>query len=268
MNHKLDVDMVVIVSDLHAGSSYGLMPDNFTLHGGQVVRPNALQRWLLACWYDFWAWSKIRTRGLKWAFVLDGDAIEGIHHRTTEVISAEAKDHAVAAVKLLEQVAGDADYSFLVEGTECHTSVAEHSIAEKIGAVKCKMGSGHSLHAWPQLALNVNGCCGIIRHHISTTTRPYLEATQLSVQLGVDRIESIRANTPAPRFLVSAHRHQYGHYSDGDAVSVVCPPWQGLTRHGRKVVPAATTRVGGVILDFREAGPDDKPHVMERIYRP
>lgn len=268
MNHKLDVDMVVVVSDPHAGSSYGLMPNPFTTIGGQVIRPNALQRWLLACWHDFWAWSDTRTSGLKWAFVLNGDATEGVHHRTTEVISADTGDHMAAAVELLAPIAERADHTFIVEGTECHTSNLEHAIGDKLGAVKCRMGSGHSLHAWPQLSLNVNGCCGIIRHHISTTTRPYLEATQLSVQLGVDRIESIRAGTPAPRFLVSAHRHQYGHYSDGDAVSVVCPPWQGLTRHGRKVVPAATTRVGGVILDFREAGPDEKPQIMERIYKP
>lgn len=268
MIHKLDVDMVVVMSDIHAGSSYGLMPKRQIVHGGQVITPNALQKWLLACWRDFWEWADITTDGCKWAFVLDGDAIEGMHHCTTEVISADVGDHKAAAIELLAPIAERADAFYMIEGTECHTANIEHSIGKALGAAKCHMGSGHVLDAWPQLAVSVNGCFGIIRHHIGTTTRPYLEATQLGVQLNVDRLECMRAGMPQPKFLVSAHRHQYGDYSDGDAVSVVCPPWQGLTRHGRKVVPAATTRVGGIILDFREAGPDQKPRLMDRIYKP
>lgn len=85
--HNIDADMVVVLSDIHAGSQYGLMPDGFRLHGGQVVRPNAMQRWMLACWRDFWTWADQRTRGHRWAFVLNGDATEGIHHRTTEAQS-------------------------------------------------------------------------------------------------------------------------------------------------------------------------------------
>lgn len=268
MNLKLDIDFAVVVSDLHSGSSYGLMPSSFVTKEGQKIQPNAFQRWLLACWQDFWAFSYATVKGHKWAAIINGDAIEGIHHRSLEIVSPDILDHAQMAVNLLEPVAERADHIVMVEGTECHTNGSEHKIGDKLKAVKCIYGGGQEARAWPQVYLEVNGCEGVIRHHIGTTTRPYLEATQLGVQMNVDRLEAVRSGRPVPSFLISAHRHQYGQFDDGCGVSVVTPPWQGLTRHGRKVVPAARTQVGGVILDFRDAGPDEPPAVLRRIYRP
>ena len=37
------------------------------------------------------------------------------------------------------------------------------------------------------LPLTVNGCLSVFRHHISTTSRVYLEASALSIHLGNDR---------------------------------------------------------------------------------
>lgn len=266
MNPKLslDVDYVVVVSDQHCGSSYGLMPSEYTTHEGQDVRPNVLQKWLLSCWLDFWTFAYRRMGKSKWALILNGDIIEGVHHNSLEVISSEKRDHVGMALDLLTPLMERADYIAVIEGTECHTNNAESDIARAL----CAVPYAKNRHAWPQIDLSVRGCNGIMRHHISTAVRPYLEASALSIQLGSDRVESCRMRRPPPQFLVSAHRHAYGAYDDGDAISVVCPPWQGLTRYGRKVVPAASTRVGGIILDFRAAGPDEPPQLIRRIYRP
>lgn len=260
---ELDVDYVVCVSDTHAGSAYGLLPPSFHLHEGQRVGQNAVQKWLWACWREWWSVVRSTVKGHSWALVINGDCIEGIHHRSVEVISADVGDHKEAALALLREIEGQA-HTVVVEGTECHTANTEHSIARELGAVPY----GPTKPAWPQLDLDVRGCVGIIRHHIGVAIRPYLEASMLSIQLGTERVEAARMGVRPPQFLVSAHRHSYGLYDDGQAVSAVCPPWQALTRHGRKVCPAASTRVGGIMLDFRRAGPDDPPHVIRRIYTP
>ena len=78
----------------------------------------------------------------------------------------------------------------------------------------------------------------------------------------------MRARQAVPQFLVSAHRHRLGGYTDGDAQVVVVPPWQGLTRHGRKVVPHARCHVGGAVLDFRKAGKYDPPRVSFKRFVP
>lgn len=267
MNLKLDVDYVVVVADPHCGSAYGLLPPDFQTHEGQHIRPNKFQEWLWACWLDWWQFARARIgKKSKWAVVLNGDLIEGVHHKTVEVISADSGDHKACAIDVLTPITEWAQDVVVVEGTECHTRNSEHDIARALHARRYD-GAGRQW-AWPQVHLNVRGCNGIIRHHITTAVRPYLEASGLGIQLGADRVEACRLRRPPPQFLVSAHRHCYGAFDDGDAVSVVCPPWQGLTRYGRKVAPAAGTRVGGIILDFRDAGPDEPPQVIRRVYRP
>lgn len=158
----------------------------------------------------------------------------------------------------------------MVEGTECHTLISENSIGESLGAIpyrKTEFGEPGT-YLWPQVNLTVNGCHGYLRHHIGVAIRPYLEASALSIQLGSDRIEAARTHQKIPQFLVSGHRHRFGGYTDGDAQVAVCFPWQGLTRHGRKVVPAAKTVVGGVMLDFTSASEYHPPQLIYRRYIP
>lgn len=253
------IEAVVVVNDTHSGSTFGLCPPDFELIDGNRVRLNAAQKFLHNAWVDVCDELTAYLRETRFVVVFNGDLIEGVHHGTKEVISSDIGDHINAAVELLQPLASKAAQVFVVEGTECHTGNTESGIGKALGAVPV---DGHkNRYAWHRLDLEVHGCRVVFHHHIGVTSRQYLEASALSIYLGNERLEAIRNNEPPPQVLCCAHRHRFGQYSDNNSMCVVGPPWQLLTRHGRKVVPGARTEPGLFVLDWRGKDRGALPHV-------
>src|SRR3972149_5053317 len=42
--------LAVVIADIHAGSTVGLLPPGFVTKEGNEVKQNPLQEWLWACW--------------------------------------------------------------------------------------------------------------------------------------------------------------------------------------------------------------------------
>lgn len=262
------IDALVFLSDIHAASHYSPLPPEYALKCGSTIRPNALQRWYHDCMVDAKSWAESQLRGRSWGLVVNGDAIEGDHHKTTEIVSNDLDDHVGIAVAILAPWADRADKVWMVEGTECHTKGAESSVGSKIGASAYRNPvTGTKSFVWPELAIEVNGCYGIVRHHITTSIRPWTEATGLCTQINSERIEHVRSDHRVPRWAVYSHRHKEGMFSDGHAAVYVLPPWQALTRHGRKVVGHSRfPRPGVLILDFADVESDGMPVARRRMY--
>lgn len=259
------INQAVIISDLHCGSSVALMPPKFKTHNGQTLHQNAVQEWLWDCWLD--AWQDFIPGVVDYeraVLIVNGDLTEGVHHRTTEVVSNEPGDHRNMATHVLAPLAEQFAHTFVVEGTECHTGIMEHSIAASLGATP-DPNTGRP--AWDRLAITIHGCRCVFRHHIGTTSRPYLEASQLSIHLGVERQEAAINKEPIPQVLGCAHRHRYGEFKDASGLAFVTPPWQVLTRYGHKVVSAARCRPGLVVLDWSDCEEGELPETRTKTYR-
>lgn len=243
------IRLLVVVSDLHCGSTYGLLPPDFDTSEGNRVEPNAIQRWLWECWTDATTKWLPRIVGKDaYAIIGNGDLVEGCHHGTKEVISPDEGDHVDAAVRVMERIRGGAEKLVLTEGTECHSKKYEHYIAKALGATK-DPDTGKWAH--PRADITIAGTRTLFQHHVSTTSRPYLEASGMGIALGVEQLEAAKNGERIPTVLGCAHRHRYGEFADASGLCFVTPPWQMLTRHGRKVVPSARTRPGLVVLDWR-----------------
>lgn len=257
--------LVVVLSDLHCGSTQGLLPPSFVTLEGNSVEQNAHQRFLWSCWENAKEFiDQVRGENADpYALVLNGDLIEGNHHHTKEIISPEVGDHKAAAIQVLQPLVHFASKTFVVRGTECHTNNTEVSIADSLGA---ELNPETNNRAFDRLILDVNGTRCVWRHHIGTSVRKSLAATQLSVQLMEERMEAADNGEPMPRVVGFAHRHKYGEYRDGHGIAIVSPPWQLLTRHGHKVVSQARTKPGLYILDFRGKGEGELPEIRKRIY--
>ena len=266
---SLDIDFLICFSDTHCGSVFGLMPPRIELADGNEIRYNEIQRWMWRCWNLAWEWADQVTGGKKTAVACVGDAREGIHHGGNEILTTVGGDHNAIAVECIKPKVNGRRF-LMSEGTECHTHRSESDIGKAFGAIPFKSPArkhgSMGVYSWPQVDLNVRGCGGIIRHHIAVATRPWTEGSGLSAQLGADRIEAARTDRKPPQFIVSGHRHRLGGFWDGDAEIATLPPWQALTRHGRKVVPAARLVVGMVVLDFRHADKHNPPQVLKRRY--
>lgn len=260
---KLPIRILVVLSDIHAGSSKALLPPGFVTLEGMEVAQNAYQRWLWECWQRANAFIDETVGNRPWALVLNGDLIEGIHHGTKEIISPEVADHRRAAMEILRPLAKRATKTFVVKGTECHVNNHEVGIGEELHAVK---DPTTKLHAFDRLTLDVAGVRCVFRHHIPASVRRNLSATQLSITLGEEQLEAANNGEPIPRVVGAAHRHKPGYYQDDNGLCFVSPPWQVLTRHGHKVVSAARTKPGVQILDWTDREDGELPEFKRKYY--
>lgn len=256
-------ELVLVLSDLHVGSTVGLMPPGTTTVNKNEIKPNAIQDFLWASWQDMLGWVEGETAGSNYAIVINGDIIEGDHHGTKEIWGKDTSDHVTAAETLLRPLLSRCSHFFIVQGTECHTNNHEISIGK---ILRAQINPDTNLPAFARLHLTVRGCRCAFRHHIGTSIRAWTGATQLAAVLAEETIQAVNNGEQPPQVVCAAHRHKFGTYSNGRGTVIVSPPWQMLTRHGHKVVPEARTQPGAYLLDWRGLPDGALPKVHERLY--
>ena len=202
--------------------------------------------------------------GRPFPLIINGDAIEGNHHRSKELLHVDEVEHARAAIHTLEFFTEMADSVYVVEGTECHTKGWESYIGRELGAVRTPSGR----YSWPQLLIEIHGSLGSIQHHMPTTGRPHLEASAMSIMTVVGQTESRWARHRVPQWFAGAHRHKKGMWTNWDAMWMVTPAWQTLTRHARKVVPFGKVSPGVLWLDWAGVEVGEVPNVRCFFRRP
>ncbi len=254
--------LLVVVSDLHCGSSVGLMPpDSENLAGNTIgFGTNYHQAWLWECWQDAQKQVAKIAGSDRYAVLVNGDATEGIHHRSPEVVATLIENHCQMAATALRPLTEKAAATFVVRGTECHTHNVETYLAKLIG--------GRDELARDKWHIDIHGCKVDATHHIGATSRAYLEASAMSIILGNARLNSVRAGHPVAQVYLRAHRHCGGVYSDGSGMLAVTGGWQFLTRHGHKVVPDAIPRPSILILDWRGKDKGALPTPHHVFYNP
>jgi hypothetical protein len=251
---------VVVVSDLHCGSSVGLWPDGHeTSTGNKIGLGNNLhQQWLWQCWQDATQRAIAHFKGRGFALVVNGDCIEGRHHGTSEIVAALNHDHSMAAVECLRPLAKAASVTYMTAGTECHVGDWEKMIASELKAQWCG----------DKALIEVNGTLMDVAHHMPTSARAYLEAGAMSISMGNARQNYSRVGHRVPKVFLRGHRHVGGIFSDAAGLFMVSPAWQLLTRYGHKVVGDSICRPGVGILDWAGTTEGDIPAAKIISYEP
>jgi len=259
--------LIVVVSDLHCGSTVGLMPPEFVTEEGNALMQNPLQKWLWDCWLRAQDFAHAVVNGDPYVLVLNGDAVEGIHHGTKQIISPKTKDHMACAEETIESLAEIASQVVLVKGTECHTGSDELTLGKILGGAKDPdTNKRKPQHAFDRLTLDIHGTRCAFSHHIGASLGSYLEATQMSVAINEEHMAAVTNGEPAPTVIVRSHRHRFCYFGNDHSLCVVTPPWQALTRFGYKVVPAARCHPGIVVLDWRESDAGGLPRLHHKTY--
>jgi hypothetical protein len=257
------IRVAVFISDIHAGSTVAVMPPKVTLAEGTEVRQNKLQAWFWERWLDMQVWLDDELGGAPFALILNGDLIEGDHHRTDQIVSRNIGDHLAIAEEVLAPIASRAAKVFITRGTECHVGDAEAALAHKFGAEK-DPETGRQV--FDRLTLDLCGVRTVARHHVTTSSRPWLESNGLGIELAAEQLNAARNGEPIPRILAVAHRHTPGDVQTTEGLCFATPAWQGLTRHGHKVVGSARCKPGAYLLDWRSVPDGQMPIVRRRIY--
>jgi len=250
----------LVCSDLHCGSDVGLLPETVHLEDGQIIGHgnNRLQKWLWQSWQKGLA-DMMKIIG-KDPFILTmtGDLIEGVHHRSDEVVVMKMMEHLRIAEVALGDTIKKATKTYIIRGTECHVHDFETVFAKNFG-----LGKAHDF-----IQYEMNGVLIDARHHMPATGRLHLEASALSIVMANNRSNAIRAGHKPARVFLRGHRHVAGHYSDCESMILVTGAWQGLTRHGKKVVADSISRPSIALLDARKTPIGMLPAVHHIAFNP
>ena len=134
--------IVVCVGDTHCGSTVGLCPpEGLELDDEGMYLPSKAQNWLWNNWEE--AWGKVKSvkrknRKAKLHLILNGDLIDGDHHRTTQIATGLTGVHMRCAMESLRvPLALKPNTIHVLRGTPSHVGRAggsEEGIARALKA--------------------------------------------------------------------------------------------------------------------------------------
>jgi hypothetical protein len=253
---------LVIVSDLHCGCRLGLCPpDGITLDEGGTVGPSDLQRKVWEWWREFWDdFVPHVCHGEPFAVVVNGDAIDGVHHGSVTQISHHLGDQNRLAVKVLEPIVKACEGRYYhIRGTEAHVGKSgqeEERLAAALNAVPNEQGQ----HARWELWARVGRGLVHLSHHIGTTGSMHYESTALMRELTEAYVEAGRWGEEPPDVVVRSHRHRSAEVRvqtrKGFATVVTTPGWQLKTPFVYKIPGGRQSQpqIGGLVV---RCGDDD-----------
>lgn len=241
----------IVVSDMHAASTLGLCPpQGHKLDDGGWYKPSKLQKKVWNIWEDeFWnGWVPKVTKGEPYDLIINGDAIDGDHHRTPTVISTNLHDQFKAAVDCLrpavERCAASGGRYSHIRGTEAHVGPSaqeEERLAQALGAVPDEEGNHSRWDLWKR----VGGALCHFSHHIGTSGSQSYESSALMREMAEAFVESGRWGDEPPQVVARAHRHRCMSITiptdKGYGVVIVTPGWQLKTPYTHRL---AQGRVG------------------------
>ena len=236
---------LAIVGDLHCGSTVGLAPPQFRLDDGQIVQHSPFQARMWAAWMDYW--QAVLAPGAPVVAIINGDLLDGDHHRTAQLFSRSIEQQRRMAVDVLRPIRDSVREMYIIRGTEAHAGGIgqdDESIAQVLGATP--PGSGNA--SWWWLRLAVNGIGFDVAHHGPIGRLPWTRSNSLA-RLGIElELAYYRAGLQPPGWGVRSHNHMYSDSGTGGRVRVVALPcWQGPTAYGHRIAPGGMPDIGGGI---------------------
>jgi hypothetical protein len=227
--------------------------------GAYIASP--FQRLLWANWRAFWdEWVPVVTRGEPYDMCMNGDAIDGVHHRSTHQVSHNIEDQLRIAQAVLQpevnkcRALGGTYYH--IRGTEAHvgqSGIYEEQLAQRLGAKPNEQGQYARWDLWKRVG-GKDGPLVHLLHHVGTTGSAAHEASAVNAELTAEYVEAARWNREPPDYIVRSHRHRSIavdlNSARGYAAAIVTPAWQGRTPFTWKIPGARISepQIGGVLI--------------------
>ena len=256
----VELNNLVIVSDLHCGCQLALCPPKIKLDEGGFYEQSPLQQKLWNFWKIFWKEAVPEfTRKEPYGVLINGDAIEGSHHHSVTQISQNPSDQQKIAEAVLKPIVDGAKMgTWMIRGTEAHVAASasdEERLAKALGAVQSPEGNYTHYEVWKMVGDRLLHAL----HHLGTTGSQAYEATALHKELVEMFVDAARWRRRPPDVMVRSHRHRHiettlatGDDSDntGRAIAVCTPSWQGKTPFSWKVAGGrlSTPQFGGIVV--------------------
>jgi len=223
---------VLVISDLHVGGSYGLMPADFRASTGAVLNLNSGQEYLLECWEHH---IKSLPQTID-ALVINGDLVEGQNYSDEArfLVEVDPSFQARAAAQLLEplldlvpMIDGQKQL-FMTRGSRYHVGRGgntEETVGRMIGAIPGT--DGRYAHSWLHLANLARGVVFDIAHHQSYTIRYRVTPLEREIGFYLERVARQGDIPPDNLVIVRSHTHVgYRRYEEDGRMAVSTPCWK------------------------------------------
>jgi len=221
---------ILVLNDLHVGSSYGLLPPSFMDGQGNVHEQNIGQKYL---WGRFAATlSKLQPQKID-AIVVNGDLIDGLQFKSkgAPLTLHRIEDQREAAVKVLEEVRNTFPKAgwFFVEGTPYH------EVGEQVAQVAFNL-LNKAQDVRRTLTLRIGKA--IVRfHHETSFTGGYTKSGSLEKEIVATWLSEAMQDWEKVHCEVRAHCHYFCYVGRKDRLAIVAPGWQLQTDYTTKNSP-------------------------------
>jgi hypothetical protein len=262
----------IVISDLHCGCQLGLCPPEVKFDSGGGYTQTALQQKLWNWWMEFWEdWVPAVTKGEPYVIIVNGDAIDGVHHRSVTQISHNINDQIKIAYDTLKP---RIDYHMCkgylhVRGTEAHVGSSgqyEEMLAQRLGAIPDSVGNYARWEIWLQMSKALVH----VTHHIGSTSSAAYESTAPYKELVEAYNEAGRWNDKPPDCVVRSHRHRQMEIriptENGYGITCVTPAWQLKTPFTYKLGlgRTSTPQIGGYLV---RCGAEEHIYTRFKVWR-
>ncbi|HET8771056.1 MAG TPA: hypothetical protein VFM71_08730 [Gemmatimonadaceae bacterium] len=249
--------VIAVTSDQHAGSTVALCPPSVPYDDGGAYTASKAQSWVWECWQAYWARVAQVRRELKATLyqVFNGDAVEGAHHGTTQIISGNLNAQAAvwtAAVAI--PLAMKPDKIFGVRGTEAHVGQSANAEERIFDGLRRDhrpvVGDPDTDTAsWWHLRMELQGVLLDFAHHGRTGQREHTRAGAASLHAHDILLSHIKAGHTPPDLCIRSHYHRFNDSHDACPVRVVTiGAWQLKTGFVHKVAADSLADIGGAII--------------------
>ena len=262
--------LVAVTSDHHTNSSIGLCPPEGVMldEGGRYI-PSKAQLWLSEKWTEFHGEVAKLRQSLKanLCYVLNGDAFDGDHHGTSQIITRNEESQAYIAHGVFGVVRDlKPDLTLVTRGTTAH--VGEGAASEEALAKFLKAERDPESRAWSSWhhRLSLHGLHLDFQHHTSIGGLPWTVpggVARLAFRIRWEHLD--RGLTP-PDLAIRSHKHLHADSYDAHKTrAIVTPAWQLKTAFAHKVAPESIADIGGIVVVIQ---PNGTYEVKKYLYLP
>ena len=231
---------VLVVSDLHCGSIFGMLPPNFVGSTDVMIDQNPLQRYLWKCWADLC--KKVNNIPEIVAVVVNGDVVDGTQgaQRGVELNLPIIQDQVLAAEGCLQTLKSSLDPKvdwYAVQGTEYHDARAGQLLDDVARRLGCKkygsLAAGSGIYSREFLDLEIDGVVMNFAHGISVAGGFY-RATAVDREGIWSALAGKEGKLPKADAVIRSHCHFFVHVEHASKHVAITPCWEMQTRYMRK----------------------------------
>lgn len=189
-----------------------------------------------------------------------GDAIEGLHHHTTELVTRQTFEMVDTHIELLEYAKRKLNFKrgdllAYLYGTSAHTQNEERNIAAQVDAYQYPDGTRCANFA----ALEINGVLIWAYHKGVSAGQGQTRGNACVAKMRQVYYECLQNGERVPEWIISGHTHDYHHAvwktPSGKMMNyVILPPMQDKTRFAYDNLATNKNKVGFVTIEIDANG--------------